>query len=448
MAEKTEQLELSLPYEVIEKSANRAYIRDNFKISGSVAYKIPLGNIQTRGFNPRKIFTGISELAESLYRDKQKTPLELDILPDGRYFLKEGERRYKAFMLLVEQGKIGLDYEVMFEPSKSDATEYSRLMDSYLSNADEFKKPFTYIDNAEVARRFKYCFGEEKTDQQVAEIMHLSRQTITNLISIANAPDDIRHTIISTGMKQTDALELIRSIKAHQKEADKAEIDQNKTSASAASLPQDPLKQELEELKELEQQQPEEVEYDDTETEEAKLAREARERQKMEQLLKVADEVRVEDKILVKYIGKRLAAPACAEWDEDFVDEKSGEVVTVPQKKVVVKENVLIDIDTIKQLIEGGVATCFIYKEITAAPSVITEPVAGEEKPMYDEDRPEIAQIQNAIKLNDRAAVRIEKLDISDGDKRDLLDWLKWQMNDLIEARGWIHKNKKQNKIR
>lgn len=75
-----------------------------------------------------------------------------------------------------------------------------------------------------------------------------------------------------------------------------------------------------------------------------------------------------------------------------------------------------------------------------------------EEKPendkaiKYDELRPEIAQVQNCIKLNDKIGVRIEKLDISDQDKKDLTDWLKWQMNDLEPLRDWVHTNKKQNK--
>lgn len=64
----------------------------------------------------------------------------------------------------------------------------------------------------------------------------------------------------------------------------------------------------------------------------------------------------------------------------------------------------------------------------------------------YDESRLEIKQQNNCISLNDRIAVRVEKLDISEGDKKDILDWLKWQMNDLLLNRDWIHANKKENK--
>jgi hypothetical protein len=108
-----------------------------------------------------------------------------------------------------------------------------------------------------------------------------------------------------------------------------------------------------------------------------------------------------------------------------------------------------------------------------------------ENKEVYDLNRQEIADIQNAIKLSDRIGVRVERLGISEsnrkqifdwkawanemeiseddkkyiigmiewmenlvkmeGDKKDIADWVKWQQTSLFSAREWIHRNKPKN---
>lgn len=430
--------EVSLPYEVIDNLAGRPFIRNDERFSRAdiTAFSVKLKDISYRdGYNPRDVFDGIEELARSLIVDGQEEPIEIDVLKDGRNFLKEGHRRLQAWMWLVDKEEITLDYEVVFIPSKSDLSEFDRLKQSWISNSDHLKKPFGVLAKAEVARRFKYCFGSQKTDDEVAEIMHVSRQTVTNLITIAKAPDDVKQEI-KKGMTTSDALSYIRRQNKNKRQAEKKEEESHLTSMNPTSDPVDLLKGDMEDLRKLED-----------EADDIKLARESRERQRMDKLLEVANEVPVIRDELMLHIGKRLAAPACREWKEDFVDEDTGETITVDRKEKLIDGNVLIDEETISKLLsEPGIGNVFIYKEVTAAESVITEPVAQKEKPQYDEMRPEIAQIQNAIKLCDRASVRVSKLEISDGDKKDLLDWMGWQMKDLIEAREWIHKNKKRNK--
>lgn len=429
--------QLQLPYEEITSVANRDYMRDNFKPGAKVSYVVPFKKILIReGFNQRIVYEGIEELADSIYTHGQQEPFVIDVLPDGRYFLEIGHRRHKAYQLLIQQGRFKATTEVEFFPNriKDNITEERRMVNQYVTN--NLQKPLKPLEQAGVAYSLKHNFGQEKTNEEVAALMTVSRQTIDNLIIIAEADDSVKESIRNGDMSMTNALSFIRSQRKAQKQADKKEEESHISSASASSLPEDPLKKDIEELNELEQQ-----------AEEYKAeAAESRERQRMEKLYEIANEVLVNKEALTAQIGKRLAAPACKEWKENFVDLDTGETIPVERKRVVVDTNVLIDEQTIKQLIEGGVQSVFINKHVIAAPSVITEPIATPEKSKYDQSRPEVAQVSNAIGLNDRASVRVEKLDISDQDKKDLTDFLKWQMNDLLELREWVHNNKKQNK--
>lgn len=76
------------------------------------------------------------------------------------------------------------------------------------------------------------------------------------------------------------------------------------------------------------------------------------------------------------------------------------------------------------------------------------EPEEKEDKPKFDENREEIKQINNCIKLADKLENIVNKLDVPEGTKKDVADIIKWMQNDLDACREWIHKNKKQNKIR
>jgi len=51
------------------------------------------------------------------------------------------------------------------------------------------------------------------------------------------------------------------------------------------------------------------------------------------ELFGMADEVKADKKTLSKHIGKRLAARVLRTWVEDFVDEDTGEVVSIERKR-------------------------------------------------------------------------------------------------------------------
>jgi len=391
------------------------------------------------GYNKRRDYGDVRDLADWIkaHDNKLPEPLKLDCLEDGRIWVDEGHRRVRAVELLISEGSFDPKEKVEFFPNNNKVTEYQRMTMQYISNNGS--KRFTVLEAAEVAFDLKYNYGKELTDEEVAKDMGVSRQTITNYIQIASAPDDIKNEIMRGDHSATDALALIRRQRKDKKQAESKEEESHITSGAAASLPPDPLKKDIEELKDLDEQA---EEFNSEE------ARENRERIAFDRLCEIANEVLCNRDDLMAQLGKRLAKDATVTITEQVLDGETGEVAPVDSLKVVVSQETELEEIVIDMLIEAKVGSVFIYKGHSIAKSVITEPLAEKEKGIYDEQRPEIAQIQNIIKLSDKMAVRIEKLDISDGDKKDLQDWIKWQQNDLWPLRDWIHSNKKQNKIR
>lgn len=81
------------------------------------------------------------------------------------------------------------------------------------------------------------------------------------------------------------------------------------------------------------------------------------------ELFGMADEVKTDKKELSKFIGKKLAARVLRTWVEDFVDEDSGEVVSIERNEIVMERDTILDEDAIDTIIELGVKSVFIQKE-------------------------------------------------------------------------------------
>ncbi|MBP6933985.1 MAG: DNA-directed RNA polymerase subunit beta [Paludibacteraceae bacterium] len=77
----------------------------------------------------------------------------------------------------------------------------------------------------------------------------------------------------------------------------------------------------------------------------------------------LAEEVKVNKTNLRKMIGRKLAVRVLKTWMEDFVDEDTGEVVTVERTKVLVDRETIIEKDHIDDIIESGNQTILLHKE-------------------------------------------------------------------------------------
>ena len=81
------------------------------------------------------------------------------------------------------------------------------------------------------------------------------------------------------------------------------------------------------------------------------------------ELFGMADEVKVDKKSLAPHIGRRLAARVLRSWTEDFVDEDTGEVVTIERNEIVLDRDNVLDEDNATMIMDMGIQTVFLQKE-------------------------------------------------------------------------------------
>jgi DNA-directed RNA polymerase subunit beta len=81
------------------------------------------------------------------------------------------------------------------------------------------------------------------------------------------------------------------------------------------------------------------------------------------ELFGMADEVKADKKTLANQVGKKLAARVLRTWVEDFVDEDTGEVVSIERNEIVMERDTVLDQDGINLIIEMGAKSVFIQKE-------------------------------------------------------------------------------------
>ncbi len=77
----------------------------------------------------------------------------------------------------------------------------------------------------------------------------------------------------------------------------------------------------------------------------------------------LAEEVKVNKANLKKVVGRKLAARVVRTWQEDFVDEDTGEVVSIDRTEIFLDRESIIDEDNIQKIIDSGVSTILLHKE-------------------------------------------------------------------------------------
>jgi DNA-directed RNA polymerase subunit beta len=85
------------------------------------------------------------------------------------------------------------------------------------------------------------------------------------------------------------------------------------------------------------------------------------------ELFELADEIKVSKSGLKKYVGRKLAARVLKKWVEDFVDEDTGEVVSIDRNEIILERETILDEDHIDMIIDAGVKTIILNKEDSAS---------------------------------------------------------------------------------
>ena len=81
------------------------------------------------------------------------------------------------------------------------------------------------------------------------------------------------------------------------------------------------------------------------------------------EIFNLAEEVKVNKTNLKKYVGSKLAARVLKTWVEDFVDEDTGEVVSIERNEIVIDRETVLENKHIEDIVGTGAPTVLIHKE-------------------------------------------------------------------------------------
>ena len=79
------------------------------------------------------------------------------------------------------------------------------------------------------------------------------------------------------------------------------------------------------------------------------------------QIFGLSEEVKVTKANLKKYTGRKLAARVLKTWVEDFVDEETGEVVSIERTEVILERETEITVDNVEEILNSGSKTIEVH---------------------------------------------------------------------------------------
>ena len=81
------------------------------------------------------------------------------------------------------------------------------------------------------------------------------------------------------------------------------------------------------------------------------------------EIFDLAEEIKVTKAGLKKAINRKLAARVLRTWHEDFVDEDTGEVISIERNEIIIDRDTVIEKDHVEQILDADVKTILIHKE-------------------------------------------------------------------------------------
>src|SRR6056300_854605 len=85
------------------------------------------------------------------------------------------------------------------------------------------------------------------------------------------------------------------------------------------------------------------------------------------EIFDLAEEVKVSKASLKRSIGRKLAARVLKTWIEDFVDEDTGEVVSIERNEVILDRDTVLDKEHTEEILDAEVNTILLHKEDIAS---------------------------------------------------------------------------------
>ena len=81
------------------------------------------------------------------------------------------------------------------------------------------------------------------------------------------------------------------------------------------------------------------------------------------EIFDLAEEIKVSKTGLKKVLNRKLAARVLKTWHEDFVDEDTGEVISIERNEIIIDRDTLLEKEHIEMILEADVKTILLHKE-------------------------------------------------------------------------------------
>lgn len=81
------------------------------------------------------------------------------------------------------------------------------------------------------------------------------------------------------------------------------------------------------------------------------------------EIFNLADEIKVSKKAIKDVVGRKLAARVLRSWIEDFVDEDTGEVVSIERNEVLIERETVIEENHVDLIVDSGVKSIILHKQ-------------------------------------------------------------------------------------
>ena len=81
------------------------------------------------------------------------------------------------------------------------------------------------------------------------------------------------------------------------------------------------------------------------------------------EIFDLAEEIKVTKTGLKKILGRKLAARVLKSWIEDFVDEDTGEVISIERNEIVIDRDTILEKEHIDEIIEAGAKNILLHKK-------------------------------------------------------------------------------------
>ena len=80
------------------------------------------------------------------------------------------------------------------------------------------------------------------------------------------------------------------------------------------------------------------------------------------EIFDLAEEVKVSKTSLKNTLGRKLAARVLKTWHEDFVDEDTGEVISIERNEIIIDRDTVIEKEHIEEILDAGVKAVLLHK--------------------------------------------------------------------------------------